>query len=54
MQNPMEIEDELARCVREQEAAKVYLDGDGPDKDGAWKGLTDWLMEEALIRLEAL
>ena len=42
----------LARCLREQAEARAYLDGEGPDKDGAWRGLCDWLMEEALIRLE--
>ena len=44
--------DDLAQCVREQSECKSYLDGPGLDKDGAWRGLCDWLMEECLIRLE--
>jgi hypothetical protein len=44
--------DALARCIAEQQRAREYLDGDGDDKAGAWKGLTDEIMEECLIRLE--
>jgi hypothetical protein len=39
-------------CIAEQQACREYLDGDGPDKDGAMRGLLDWLMEECLIWLE--
>ena len=46
--------DDLARCITEQQAAKAYLDGDGADKEGAQRGLEDWHMEEALIRLEQI
>lgn len=43
---------QLERCIDEQRKCKEYLDGDGPDKAGAWRGLCDWLMEEAVIRTE--
>ena len=46
--------DDLARCIREQSECRSYLDGPGLDKDGAWRGLCDWLMEETLIRLEMM
>ena len=40
----------LARCLREQRACRRYLRAGGPDAAGAWMGLTDWAMEEVLIR----
>jgi hypothetical protein len=49
----MDLETDLARCLAEQAECRAYLDSDGPDKAGAWRGLCDWLMEETLIRLEA-
>ena len=44
--------DELNRCIQEQRACRAYLDGPGKDRDGAWAGMRDWLMEECVIRLE--
>jgi hypothetical protein len=44
--------DPLARCLAEQADSRAYLDSDGPDRDGAWRGMEDWVMEECLIRLE--
>ena len=40
------------RILAEQASCRGYLDGDGPDKAGAWAGLCDWLMEEALTHPE--
>ena len=39
----------LAWCEQQYAIQRVY---DGPDVEGNWKGYTDTLMEEALIRLE--
>lgn len=44
---------DLARILAEQRACADYLGGDGTDKEGAWLGLCDWLMEEAILRLES-
>ncbi len=43
---------DLDRCIAEQRACRDYLDGPGEDKSGAWMGLTDWTMEEAILRSE--
>jgi hypothetical protein len=40
---------EIARCVEEQARCKEYLDAHGHDA-GAWMGLEDWTMEEAILR----
>lgn len=37
-------------AISQQAECKAYLDGDGPDKAGAWEGLCDWVMEECLLR----
>ena len=44
-----EINEALAWCEQQYAIQRAY---DGPDVDGNWKGYTDILMEEALIRLE--
>ena len=44
--------EQLDRCLAEQAESRTYLDGDGPDKDGAMRGALDWMVEECLIRLE--
>ena len=44
--------DDIERCLDEQRACLEYLQGDGPDKRGAYAGLCDWIAEECLIRLE--
>ena len=47
-----DLSDEIQRCIDEQRVCRQYLDGGGPDRDGAWAGLTDWQMEEAILRSE--
>jgi len=42
----------LERCLDEQAQCRDYLDGDGDDKDGAWAGVCDWHMEEAILMSE--
>jgi hypothetical protein len=50
----------LGRCLREQRDARRRLDSlisqglpqGHPDYEGTWMGLCDWLMEEAIIRME--
>ena len=49
MQNQLEIDEALAWCEQQYAIQRAY---DGPDVAGNWKGYTDTLMEEALIRLE--
>ncbi len=44
---------DLACCIAEQGRCKAHLDKHGHD-DGAWQGVTDWLMEEAILRLETI
>ena len=44
--------DPLCRILDEQRECADYLLSDAPDKAGAWLGLCDWLMEEAIVRLE--
>ena len=41
----------LEQAIAEQQACRAYLDGPGKDRDGAWAGLKDWLMEECVIRM---
>lgn len=43
---------EIERCIDEQRRCRDYLDGPGEDKAGAWMGMTDWLMEEAILRTD--
>ena len=45
------LETELEWCLNQQRKCRTYLDGDGPDKTGAWMGLCDAMMEEAISRL---
>ena len=42
----------LARCLIEQRRCRRYLRAGGPDAAGAWQGLTDWAMEETILRQE--
>lgn len=42
----------LERCLAEQARCRDYLNGPGDDKDGAWAGLCDWHMEEAILMSE--
>ena len=42
----------LAYTMSQQRECAAYLASDGPDKEGAWSGLCDWLMEECLIEAE--
>ena len=42
----------LEQAIAEQRACRAYLDGPGEDRDGAWAGMKDWLLEECVIRLE--
>lgn len=42
----------LARCLIEQRRCRRYLRSGGPDAAGAWMGLTDWAMEEVILRQE--
>jgi len=44
--------DEIAWLIAEQAKCKAYIDGDGPDKAGAWMGMVDAYMEEAYVRTE--
>ena len=43
---------DLERVLAEQAECRDYLNGDGENKSGAWAGVTDWHMEEALILAE--
>ena len=40
----------LQNCLREQAECAAYIQSGGPDHSGAWQGLSDWIMEEILIR----
>lgn len=42
----------LEFVLQQQAECAEYLAGDGDDKEGAWRGLCDWLMEECLMRKE--
>lgn len=42
----------LDRALKEQAVCREYLDSDGPERELAWMGLCDWLLEECLIRRE--
>ena len=46
------MDENLSRIRSEMQVCLDYLNGDGPDKNGAWKGYTDWLMEEAILEQE--
>ena len=48
----MSIQDELARCAREQTEAGEELRNGSGDKALAWLWAADWVGEETLIRLE--
>ena len=43
---------QIQRCIEEQNAAAVYLRSDGSNKKGALLWVSDWLMEEVILRLE--
>lgn len=60
---PTDTRREIARCIREQRRCAQYLRDHrfaGPPGEsaidggtaGAWAGLCDWSMEEAILRLE--
>lgn len=40
---------DLERVLMEQRECRDYLSGDGPDRDGAMHGASDWVHEECLI-----
>ncbi len=45
----------IARCIKEQrKAAAAFRDESLPadERAGAWQGVTDWLLAEAILRLE--
>ena len=46
-----EIRREIARCIREQRAARRYAREHGWTAS-VWLWLTDWLMEEAILRCQ--
>ncbi len=37
---------ELDRILEEQRKCRDYIASDGPDQEGAWAGLADWVAEE--------
>ncbi len=44
----------MERILEEQRTCRDYIiEGKGPDTDGAWRGLEDWVAEECLLRNES-
>ena len=41
----------IARCIREQRRCAKYIRDNGFDA-GAWQGICDWTMEEAILRCQ--
>lgn len=49
---PTDTRREIARCIREQRRCAAHIRAHGFDI-GAWMGITDFLMEEAILRCQS-